>query len=287
MQYFKSFSKKRPITAQIAKEFWLPLVVSLSWASLDLWLSLGSHANSDVQLTSGDHLIEWLKDFFTAFFFVSWFAGQYNRIVKQKKVESKLDTVTNDLNTLLIEFKKQFEHLIGYTTGGEGIPFLTAVVKNDMGNSPEASKKQYVLFNIHNTDVYPIYDINIFGWISGPVEGTAQSSSQRILQIAKLEPSLIPTVGDAIFSISDTDNRLKFSFLITTKTVSVTQTLILVKRVGLKFHQASKLVIRIKGKRGTVTTSYQVPEDFPGYNPGVPEELFEEVAVLHGSGKVV
>lgn len=132
----KTFAIK--VCKQLLKEFWLPLIVAVSWTSYAAWPMTHSWAVV-------------VGVFSASFFFVSFLAGQVNRVAKQIRVSSGLDTLEHGVSKLLSQLEKQTNDLVGYATGGESICRLvtSAIVRSRV-------------FEIHltNPGPYPVYDLH-------------------------------------------------------------------------------------------------------------------------------
>jgi hypothetical protein len=98
------------ITTQFVIEFWAPLLISVFLTVIGKYRSAGSY----------DLLEKGILNFFAA----GWFFTQINRIQKQKKTESGLETVKGDLKCLLGDLNETTAKLSGYATGGDSFCFL-------------------------------------------------------------------------------------------------------------------------------------------------------------------
>lgn len=97
---------------QILKEFWFPLLISITWSFYS------------VTGQEGASTIKFISTLGATFFFTSWFTGQYFRVRKQNKVDSDFQFVHKSLGSVIQELKDATKDMIGYQTGGESYCYL-------------------------------------------------------------------------------------------------------------------------------------------------------------------
>jgi hypothetical protein len=91
---------------QLLKEFWIPLVVSVVWASIGLvW-------------TTTSPWVAAVKDGAACFFLVSWATGQYFRVKKQTHVENRLTEIVTRLTGVLEKIEAASDKTVAAMTGG-------------------------------------------------------------------------------------------------------------------------------------------------------------------------
>jgi hypothetical protein len=123
---------------QIFKEFWIQILLSVTWAVYKVCVASNS-----------DNLISvFATNFSASIFLISWMFGQVVRIKKQHKIEDEFNIVKSELTSLLHKIETQTNDLIGYSTGGDSLAYFTPVIYDDNNISLE----------LINNDSYPVFD---------------------------------------------------------------------------------------------------------------------------------
>lgn len=129
------------LALQLLKEFWIPLVVSVIWASIGLvW-------------TTTPAWVVAVKDGAACFFLVSWATGQYFRVKKQTHVDSRLSEIVTRLTGVVEKIEIASDKTVAAMTGG------TSYCIADFHNMAIGSTKG--LLSITHRGNYPLYDVQI------------------------------------------------------------------------------------------------------------------------------
>ncbi|MGE1091346.1 hypothetical protein [Pseudomonas zeae] len=133
-------SKWKRTVKQLFKEFWLPLVVAISWA---VYNGLGQ-----------TFLV---KDFITnlmpAFFLASWMTGQIFRVRKQAGMEASIDHLQLRLGRMIDELNDKTRWTINHITGGDG--YCLALPKSN-------GKTQYKMdWEVINCGDFSMYETTV------------------------------------------------------------------------------------------------------------------------------
>ena len=135
----KSLSVKTKKTiAQLAKEFWLPLVIATAWTVLAL-------RGEVVDIKSVG------RNFGPAFFFVSWMTGQIFRVRKQAGVESSLTKVESRLESMVTQLEVKSLQMINHVTGGDSFCFFM----------PFRSMANNAAWVALHAGEYPLYQVSV------------------------------------------------------------------------------------------------------------------------------
>lgn len=126
----------KPVIKQIYKEFRIPLFCATIWTAYSAYTSRS--------ITTA------IASLSASFFFCSWIMGQFLRIAKQQRVENDLNTVKQNLVSLINELEVKTKDLVSYITGGDSTCHF-------IGHAND----QVVFLNaiVHAGD-HPIYDVN-------------------------------------------------------------------------------------------------------------------------------
>lgn len=128
---------------QIVREFWLQFVISLIWS---FW-----KINFDFSSEKG--IENFISNFGACFFLSSWFFGQVIRVKKQQKIESHLDSLTNNLQRLISNLEISAQKIIDNVTGGKSFLYMT------IGNINHEKNIGQIIF-LHSGD-NPVYDVYV------------------------------------------------------------------------------------------------------------------------------
>ncbi|SPR97334.1 hypothetical protein [Cupriavidus taiwanensis] len=126
----------KPIIKQIYREFRIPLICATIWTSYNIYASRS--------ITTA------IASFSASFFFCSWIIGQFLRIAKQQRVESDLNTVKENLVSLINKLEVKTTDLVSYITGGDSTCHLS-------GHATDQMVFLNVVVHVGN---HPIYDVN-------------------------------------------------------------------------------------------------------------------------------
>lgn len=102
------------ILKQLVNEFWIPLAAAITWCIYNFT----GHNAVPFQLS----LL--VSCFGAAFFFVSWLLSQYFRVRKQAKVDNDLQSIHENVSSVVHELNAATKDLIAYQTGGESYCYL-------------------------------------------------------------------------------------------------------------------------------------------------------------------
>lgn len=131
------------IVVQLLKEFWIPLLVSILWATYNI--ADGAGETWDIK--------RFINTIAPTFFITSWMTGQVFRVKKQGKVEGSLDKMEGRLESLLEELDTKTREMIDHVTGGDSFPWIQVAMvdpKTDQG----------MLMVNHHGD-HPLYDVSV------------------------------------------------------------------------------------------------------------------------------
>lgn len=241
----KKFAIK--LCRQLLKEFWLPLVVAGSWTAYAAWPVKESWATV-------------VGIFSASFFFTSFLVGQVNRVAKQMRVESGLNTLERGVADLLSRLEKQTNDLVGYATGGES---MARVVTGTIVHA------RVFEINLTNPGPYPVYDLNLsLSDMDEPIE-VGQTWTRHKKTRERLDPG---RYWGPIYSIDMRSRRRFRARLDVLQRNGLTTYDLLIVWTGELPHIASRRKNPWKGDR---EWEYTVPSDFPDLQQGNPADLFD------------
>jgi hypothetical protein len=220
---------------QLAKEFWLPLVVAIAWTVLSVW-----HEVVDTKSV--------VSSFGAAFFFVSWMTGQIFRVRKQAGVESSLLAVESRIQAVTEHLETQTKELLGHVTGGAS--FCYVQVGRQGGNST-------LWLLIHGGgSTYPMYSVSatIVDVDSLSEDLRLGREFERNFDIGEVSPGVARTLD--WFDLGYGSSR-NFNVFLYARNGSSTQR-VRFRRVSGEWRWATQVVNR----RGDILHT-QIDEDYP------------------------
>ncbi|AQT58890.1 hypothetical protein [Cellvibrio sp. PSBB023] len=131
------------IFKQIVKEFYIPLILSVSWVLYNIY--------------GGSNGTEWTTQkvvnvFGPTFFLLSWLTGQFFRVKKQTRVENSFGAMESRFKELLEKVEAKTEEMIGHISGGNSFPwFQVSMIDN--------STNIGLLMAMHQGK-HPLYDVS-------------------------------------------------------------------------------------------------------------------------------
>src|SRR4051812_883338 len=131
------------VIKQIVSEFWIQFLISIGWATYQIWPIGASIASVNKALPT------FITNFSGAFFFLSWGMSQFFRIKRQNEVKDEFSKVKSELSSLLDLVREKTEYLIGHTTGSESIGWFEFMqVGNDTFQLMFTNSSKYPLFDV-------------------------------------------------------------------------------------------------------------------------------------------
>lgn len=140
----------KKIINQLIKEFWIPLLISIIWTLINIYLIF-----DDNEANLKTNAINYVNIFGPTFFLVSWLTGQIFRVKKQMNVEHNLNKVENKLISITEQLENKTNQLINFTTGGDSYFYYKVT-----NNIPD---KESFYFTIEGQYVgeYPLCNVRI------------------------------------------------------------------------------------------------------------------------------
>lgn len=234
------------IARRILQEFWLPALVAIGWTVYNL-----ASANGKWDLKAIINI------FGPSFFLASWATGQFFRVKKQVGLDRNLSAIESRVESLVEKLEKHTQDYMGYTTGADSVASLMPMFFG--GDAVE--------FGIMNTSAYPVFDVQVevidVDESIDPEQGKFWTRHRFNL------PSLYPNrvvMGAYRFDLRGRD-RLRLNVFFQTRGQGSMQQ-IRVARVD------GQLKIATRTRAGEKVVEQTVPDDFPGWNPESPNELF-------------
>lgn len=134
----------KKIIIQLAKEFWIPLVITLTWSAYGLL-----HKPFSEWVTS-----ETVNASFVIFFGLSFWFGQWNRVKKQLRVDEGLTGIEIQVAKMLQNLDEKTRDLLAHISGGDsfchGAPML---------NMP--GYQDQILWTFIHAGQFPLYDVQV------------------------------------------------------------------------------------------------------------------------------
>ena len=226
---------------QLVKEFWFPFFAAILWC---IYNFTGSNA-APFQI----HLI--LSCFGAAFFFISWLLAQYFRVRKQAKVDNDLQSIHENISSVVRELQGATKDLIGYQTGGESFCYLiNSCVSKDsnLGRETVIHQGAHPLFDV----TARIMDINEFNTDVKANRVTLNTFTKNSRAYNSLIPGHVH-MGNK-WNLGDVDQR-KFNIFWMARNGSFTQNLYY-KKVGGQWHYATKVIRGEKELYSTTSEGY-------------------------------
>lgn len=216
---------------QLAREFIIPFVLSLSWVAFNV---LGSSEDWDIRRT--------INVFGPTFFLSSWMIGQIYRVKKQLNIEENFASIQDRMLALMDQVSEQAEEISNHMTGGDGFVYLLPQLY-------ERSRKKGVTFLLMQKGDYTLFNVKASGTL-----------------IDSNFPSFEINIGDtkkgvsAIYGIPEIDmlneNEHKFKFWITARNGAYWQYVWLRKCNGIWSHA---LQVKIDNKVAYVMENDEFP----------------------------
>lgn len=134
----------KKIIAQLIKEFWIPLVIALSWTAYGLL---------------GKPYTEWVTSdtvnaAFVTFFGLGFWFGQWNRVKKQLRVDEGLTGIELQLAKMLQNLDEKTGNLLAHISGGDsfchGAPMMNMPGHHDQ-----------ILWTFIHVGQFPLYDVQV------------------------------------------------------------------------------------------------------------------------------
>jgi hypothetical protein len=174
----------------------------------------------------------------------------------------RLQQMTMRLDGVLDRIEKQTNDLIGYTSGGTSIVFLT----------PSVFAQRRVDFYLHNTGDYPVFDIQVYYCDDDEPVDFEQGECRRFTEvplgpIRTIYPKMTPPFPTLTFEMDKRD-RLAVTVFIQTRTIRIVQLI-------RCFKIESEIIAAYKVEVGDKVMLHVVPATVPGYNPDDPEAVFK------------
>lgn len=132
----------RKVLSQLLKEFCLPFVVALMWATF------GGGGGIQSLTVPG-----WIARFSTAFFFVSWLGSQLFRVNKQVKTESSLAGIGARLDDVVVGLEASAKEVASWATGGDTYAHVSPIM-----NNPNAENMPHIVMT---SGRYPLFGLQL------------------------------------------------------------------------------------------------------------------------------
>ncbi|USG61476.1 hypothetical protein NBZ79_00610 [Sneathiella marina] len=126
---------------QLAKEFWLPLIVAIAWTFFNFY----PQTFEDIPIAGIINI------FGPTFFLASWLSGQYFRVRKQTRVQDDLSRLIEKTSSLLERLDEKTADLVSHITGGDSFCF--------MAHSNLMPGVDRAMTMIIHQGIHPLYDI--------------------------------------------------------------------------------------------------------------------------------
>ncbi|MFW6114543.1 MAG: hypothetical protein ACOC7K_02270 [bacterium] len=241
------------IIKQAIKEFWLPAIVAVSWATYNIWVE-------DPRTTAS--WISFINVFGPTFFLAAWLTGQFFRIRKQARVETSLAEITQRLETVADDLAQNTQQLLANVLGGDSYCYVSV---------PQIDQEKNIawLLLVNGGD-YPLYDVSIRLVDLDLFEGIMRNSAgMRIEDMQKVERNIAfgnitPNTASHLCQLFLGDRQSsRYNIFFEARNGFFTQLLRLKKVKGL-WHSAYK-VLTISGE---TVLDERVDEGFPRNNDG-------------------
>lgn len=225
------------IAATAFKEFWFPLCAAIGLA---IWG------------VSGDQL-KAVQGYFFGFLMLAWFTGQIVRIRREiERKDSANETLTR-LTTISEKLEAQVQAFIGHSTGGDSHSKIHPLVRRDNGD---------VDFAIAVTGQYPVRDVDVLSQDLevDPPYSTARHGHHEVIWPDSLRQE----------TTWRSDGRPRGRYLMQVSAFNHSTTCEAVVERGVD----GSFVLACRQRVNNLPWVYQIPENFPGYEPGTPKKLF-------------
>lgn len=216
------------IFKQLAKEFWLPLVLSIGWVAYNVSAS-GEEVTWEIN--------KLVNIFGPTFFLLSWLVGQFFRVRKQVRVEDGIGNVENRINHLLNELETRTNDTIAHVTGGDSFAYFSI-------GSVNPQNCEGMLTAVHMGE-HPIYDVNArivdlnkFEEVKANFSLASMQYTDTVVSVGNMIPSHAQMVSR--WKLHGTDAQ-SYNVFITARNGGFTQ-LLRLKKVGGEWLTATKVV---------------------------------------------
>ncbi|HLC83175.1 MAG TPA: hypothetical protein VJI69_05030, partial [Bacteroidia bacterium] len=174
--------KKMKAFNQFIKEFWIPIVLGLTWAILSTY-------NNSESFT-----LSFIKNFGACFFLTSWLGGQILRIIKQQKLDKNFDNVFLKIDDITNRLERVTHDIRGYITGGESFCYLE-VNRYEKGS----------IAALMHEGQFPLYQVGIaLNDLKNPEKDPRKWTR---IEVGDMSPGLVKTVEEADLKLKECDDN--------------------------------------------------------------------------------
>jgi len=234
------------VLRQLLKEFWLPALAALGW----------SYYNLHSSPTPWD-IRKIVNIFGPTFFLVSWATGQFFRVRKQVSLDKNLSAIESRVETLLEKLEKFVKDFMGYTTGADSVASFMPMIR----------QPDKIELGLINQSSYPVFDVQ--AEVIDLDEPIDPKSGKFWTRHRFAIPSVFPNrmvMGAYQFDMHARE-RLYLNIFINTRGQGAMQQIRIARVDGA-------IQIAIRTRVGEKVIEQSVPDNFPGWNPDNPNELF-------------
>lgn len=231
---------------RLLKEFWLPALVAGLWTGFNLYTAPTNWGFKTL-----------VNVFGPSFFLASWATGQFFRVRKQALVEKNLSAIDQRLEGVVSRLEQHARDFAGYTIGAEGFASF----------SPMIREKGFIELGLSNLSAYPVFDVQ--AEVIDLDESIDPDNGRFWTRHPFYVPSLYPSkmiMGAYKFDVSGRQ-RLRINIFLQTRSGGATQQI----RVD---NSGDWPLIAIRTANGDKEIELSIPDNFPGYDPQNPSELF-------------
>lgn len=238
---------------RLITEFWGPAAFATAWT---LWVVYTPNWQSELKAI----VTMWGGSFFLA----SWATGQFFRVRKQAAVERNLTSIEVRVETLVATLERHTKDFIGHTTGADSWASFWPML--------EVASETLEL-NLSNASAYPVFDVyaDLID-LDEPI-AVGRTWTQHVFTLPSLYPKQY-SFGAYRLNLAGRD-RLRVNISIQTRSLRGVQK-IRVARVNGDFRVAQMSQV------GEKPSEYIVPADYPGFDPGNPDAIFQMAAAPAG-----
>lgn len=231
---------------QLIKEFVLPFIIAMCWAIYNM-----TEQNTIVWSST-----LFIQSFGAAFFFISWLLAQYFRVRKQTKVDNNLQSIHQNISSVVDELKDATIKLMGYQIGGDSFCYLTLGSINNDSNSG--------LETVVHQGQYPLFDVSarIVDLDKMSIAVVDSLNMQELMGKNRSFGGLVPGFCKAgsVWNLGS-GNQGKFNIFWVARNGGFTQLLRFIKIDG-KWHSATRV------DRENIVLFEQVSEGYPRNTQG-------------------
>ena len=225
------------IATAALKEFWLPLCAAIGLA---LWGVSGEQLKS-------------VQGYFFGFLMLAWFTGQLVRIRREIERKDSTNETLSRLTAISEKLDVQVQAFIGHSTGGDSHSQIHPLVRQDNGD---------VDFAISVTGQYPVRDVDV---VSQDLEVDPPYSTVRHGHHDVIWPD---SLRQEITWSSQGRPRGRYLMQVSAFNHSTTCEAVVERAFDGSF------VLACRQRVNNLPWTYQIPENFPGYETSKPEKLF-------------